>query len=211
MDDSDEAECFLRRNHLLKGIRSRVPMIKQMLPAGRNEKNESLSNPALVSVSSTTRLGGVPINVIMPPMLLAKAIGIKKRDVPIPELLAILATIGNIKATVPVLLTKAPIIDVTPTTSKKSFISLLPDRDRRRAPIIFASPVWKIAPPTTNSPIIIITIELENPDKDSSVVSIPETESVVSAINATTSERILPQAKKEAANKRVRIVISIVN
>lgn len=38
VDDSDEAECFLRRNHLLKGIRSRVPMIKQMLLAGRNEK-----------------------------------------------------------------------------------------------------------------------------------------------------------------------------
>lgn len=45
----------------------------------------------------------------------------------------------------------------------------------------------------------MMTIELENPDRDSSVVRIPEMDSVIKAINATTSERILPQAKNVAA------------
>lgn len=142
-------------------------------------------------------------------MLLANANGMRNRDVLIPALLAILTTIGSIRATVPVLLTNAPIIEVTPITSKNNFNSLFPASLSSLAPIIFASPVWNIAPPTTNNPIIIITIELENPDNDSSVVRMPDIDNVMRAISATTSERILPQAKNVAANMSVRIVIVI--
>ena len=54
-----------------------------------------------------------------------------------------------------------------------------------------------------------MTIELENPESDSSVVRIPETDSTINAIRATTSERILPQAKNAAAKKSVSMVIVI--
>jgi len=87
-------------------------------------------------------------------------------------LTARLTTIGNIRATVPVLLTKAPMAEVTNITSKNNFNSLLPANFRMCELIILASPVWKIAPPTTNSPTIIMTTELENPDKASSGVNI---------------------------------------
>ena len=202
-------ELSLERNHLLNGIKSKVPIERHTMPAGRKEKNESRSNPALARVSSITRLGGVPIRVIIPPMLLANANGMRNRDVLIPALLAMLTTIGSIRATVPVLLTNAPITEVTPITSKNNFNSLFPASLSNRAPVIFASPVWNIAPPTTNSPIIIITIELENPDNDSSVERMPDIDNVMRAISATTSERILPHAKNVAANMSVRIVINI--
>lgn len=89
----------------------------------------------------TSALGGVPISVIMPPMLLAKASGMRNREVPIPAPFAILTTMGSISATVPVLLTKAPMIEVTPTTSKNNLNSLSPASLRSRAPIILARPV----------------------------------------------------------------------
>jgi len=88
-----------------------------------------------------TKLGGVPISVIIPPMLLAKAKGINRRLGFIPALSAKLTTIGSIKATVPVLLTKAPMAEVTSITSKKSFSSLLPASFKMRELIILASPV----------------------------------------------------------------------
>ena len=103
------------------------------------------------------RFGGVPISVIIPPMLLAKARGISSRPGLVPALYARLTTIGSMRATVPVLLTKAPMNPVTSITSRKSLVSLLPASFRIFELIILASPVWKIAPPTTNRPIIIIT------------------------------------------------------
>ena len=66
------------------------------------------------------------MSVIMPPMLLANAKGIKRRLEFIPELAAKLTTIGSINATVPVLLTKAPMAEVTNMTKRKSRVSLFP-------------------------------------------------------------------------------------
>lgn len=68
-----------------------------------------------------TRFGGVPISVSMPPRLLAKASGISRRAGRVPLCSVMLTTIGIISATVPVLLTKAPIQAVTIITSKKKF------------------------------------------------------------------------------------------
>ena len=64
------------------------------------------------------------MSVIMPPMLLAKAKGISRREGCVPALRAKLTTMGNIKATVPVLLTKAPMADVDSMTSRNSLSSL---------------------------------------------------------------------------------------
>ena len=62
--------------------------------------------------------------------------------------------------------------EVTNITNKNNRISLVPASLRIRELIIFASPVWKIAPPTTNNPIIIMTTELEKPESASSGVNI---------------------------------------
>ncbi len=118
-----------------------------------------------------TKLGGVAIKVNNP-ILLAKANGISKRLALRLALAAKLTTIGSINATVPVLLTKPPIPAVTSITNKKRRVSLFPANFRIRELIIFAKPVWKIAPPTTNKPTIIITTELEKPDKASAGVRI---------------------------------------
>ena len=119
-----------------------------------------------------TRFGGVPMRVIMPPMLLAKAKGISRRAGVVPALSARLTTMGSIKATVPVLLTKAPMPAVANITSRNNFSSLCPASLSRRELIILARPVWKIAPPTTKRPTIITTTELEKPDNASSGVRI---------------------------------------
>ena len=72
------------------------------------------------------RLGGVPMRVSMPPMLPAKANGMSIRDDEMPAPRAMLTTMGSIRATVPVLLTKAPTAVVASITSTNSFFSLLP-------------------------------------------------------------------------------------
>ena len=100
-------------------------------------------------------------------MLLAKARGMRKRLGDFPALAAMLTIIGSIRATVPVLLTNAPIAPVTSITRRNIFVSLLPARDITLLPIIFARPVWNIPPPTTNKPIIMMTVVLENPERAS--------------------------------------------
>ena len=143
------------------------------------------------------------MSVIMPPMLLAKAKGIKKRDGFIFMLMAILTTIGSNMATVPVLLTKAPIADVTSITSKNSFVSLFPASFISLELIILASPVWNMAPPTTNSPTIIITTLFEKPERASSGVRIPKTNRATKAHSATISERTLPFTKNMTVSRSI--------
>ena len=113
----------------------------QTMPTGRKEKKESDSYPADTNVSCMTRLGGVPIRVIMPPMLLAKANGMSRRLGDISALTARLTTMGSINATVPVLLTNAPMAEVTSMTSRNSLVSLFPANLSRCELIIRASPV----------------------------------------------------------------------
>ena len=132
---------FFERNHLLSGINTSVPTITQTMPTGRKEKKESGSSPAEVNVFCITRFGGVPIKVIIPPILLAKANGINSLLGFIPALIARLTTIGSISATVPVLLTNAPMAEVTNITNRNNRISLVPASLRIRELIIFANPV----------------------------------------------------------------------
>ena len=107
------------------------------------------------------------MRVIIPPILLAKARGIRRRREEVPAAAAILTTIGSIKATVPVLLTNIPMAEVTIITSRNRRSSLFPARVITLLPIIFARPVWNIPPPTMKRPTIIITVVFEKPDKAS--------------------------------------------
>jgi hypothetical protein len=197
------------RYFLLNGNNTIVPTTAQMRPTGRNVKKPRPGKPFDISSSFITRLGGVPIRVIIPLILLAKASGISRRLGFIFTLIAILTTIGIIMATVPVLLTKAPITEVTPITIRKSFVSLFPANFISLELIILARPVWKIAPPTTNRPTIIIITLLEKPERASSGVSTPARSNVARAERATISERTLPLMKKTTDNNKTRIVIII--
>ena len=154
-----------------------------------------------------TRLGGVPMSVIMPPMLLAKAKGMSRRLALVPAAAAMLTTMGSIRATVPVLLTKAPMAAVTTMTRMNSRSSLFPASFSMRELIILARPVWKMAPPTTNSPTIMTTTELENPERASSGVRIWNRRRAVSEHKATMSERTFPLAKNMAERTSMMTVV----
>ena len=166
-------------------------------------------NLALDSTSSTTRFGGVPISVAIPPMLLAKAKGIKNLPGLILALAAMLTTIGSMRATVPVLLTNAPIKAVTIMINMNNFNSLFPARRSILLLIILANPVLKIAPPTTNNPTIMMTIGLEKPESASSGVSMLNTINKTRAHRATRSERNFPLTKKTADRASIISVVII--
>ena len=163
---------FSDRKILVSGSSTSTPTATHTRPTGRKEKNPSGSYPAAVRVSWMIRFGGVPIRVIIPPILLAKARGMSSRPELTPAPAARLTTIGSMRATVPVLLTNAPMAEVTSMTSRNSRVSLLPASFRILELIILASPVWNMAPPTMNRPAIMITTELEKPESASAGVSI---------------------------------------
>ena len=122
--------------------------------------------------------------------------------------IAILTTMGNIRATVPVLLTKAPMKAVTTIIKMNNFNSLFPANWSILLLIILARPVLKMAPPTTNKPTIMITIGFEKPDNASSGVKILQIMRSTSAQSATRSERIFPFTKNKAESaKMTRVVI----
>ena len=71
----------------------------------------------------------------------------------------------------------------------------MPAKRRIRLLIILANPVWKIAPPTTNRPIIIITTLSEKPERASLGVKMPNKTNKTSEHIATKSERTFPLIK----------------
>ena len=74
--------------------------------------------------------------------------------------------------------------------------------------IIFASPVWKIPPPTTNSPTIMITVELANPASPSAGVSVWHMSNASNEQMATRSDLTLPLTNKAAATARIINVLT---
>ena len=129
------------RNHRVSGSNTTTPTTMQTMPTGRNEKNDSLPSPASCSTSLITKLGGVPIRVSMPPIELAKASGMSSREAFCFDSVAIDTTMGSISATVPVLLTNAPMNAVTSITNTNKPVSDLPAKPISFEPTIFASPV----------------------------------------------------------------------
>ena len=118
---------------------------------------------------------------------------------------------GSISATVPVLLTNAPIPAVTSIVSTSRRNSLFPAIFTILPPIILASPVLKMAPPTTKSPTIITTMELEKPESACSGPRMPNTIRHNREHNATISERILPWTNRMAETPRIISVVNISN
>ena len=86
-------------------------------------------------------------------MLLAKANGISRRLEFMPELIAMLTTIGSMSATVSGIAHKSSYAGrCKHLPAKKSLVSLFPASLSILLPIILARPVWNIAPPTTKRP-----------------------------------------------------------
>ena len=88
-----------------------------------------------------TILGGVPISVIIPPILLAKAIGMSTLDGAWPASCDMAMAMGIMRATVPVLLTKAPMAAVTMTMSASVSVSRPCERRRMERLAALAIPV----------------------------------------------------------------------
>lgn len=119
--------------------------------------------------------------------------------------------IGIIIATVPVLLTKAPINEVAYTTKMKALVSLPLANCEMLLPTVFANPVCSMAPPTTNSHTIIMTIGDENPLNASLVVRIPVAVSTMRADKATISPRTLPHINMAIVTIKTIIVMVMIN
>ena len=116
---------------------------------------------------------------------------------------------GIITATVPVLLTKAP---VNPVTSMMSInkSDCLPWANRRmRLLMIFAKPVLKIPAPTTNNPNIIMTTGLENPSSASLAEMMSHSTKAIKEHNAMMSVRIFPWIKSTIVKNRIIKVVFI--
>lgn len=135
--------------------------------------------------------------------------GMSRRLVWMPPSAARLTRIGSISATVPVLLTNAPMPAVTSMVNTSRRNSLLPASFMILPPIILARPVRKMAPPTTKSPTIITTMELEKPESACSGLKIPNIIRQSREHSATRSERILPWTNKTADTPRMRSVVNI--
>ena len=208
MDTSFDFSFFVR-NILVSGSRTRIPTRRVIRPTGRNEKKPSAPNPFFASSSLTIRFGGVPMRVIIPPMLLAKASGMRRRRDDVPATAAILTTIGSIRATVPVLLTNIPMDAVTIITRRKRRSSLLPASTITLLPIILARPVWKIPPPTMNRPTIMMTVVFENPARPSAGVRTCESSNASRAQIATRSDLTLPLTNNIAATSNIISVVII--
>lgn len=84
------------------------------------------------------------------------------------------------------------------TTSRKSFVSDSPAMPISLAPMMCASPVRSMPPPTMKSPAIMITTGLENPARASDGVSIPSSSRAITAHRATMSGRSLLVANSNA-------------
>lgn len=114
-------------------------------------------------------------------------------------------------ATVPVLLTKAPINEVANTTKMKALVSLPLANCEMLLPTVCANPVCSMAPPTTNSHTIIMTIDDENPLNASLVVRIPVAVSTMRADKATISPRTLPHINMAIVTIKTIIVMVMIN
>src|SRR5574344_3027421 len=149
------------------------------------------------------------MSVSIPPILLANAHGISSLDGLFLLSIAIDTIIGIISATVPVLLTKAPMRAVTTTTSKNIAVSLLPASCIILWLAALPSPVCNMAPPTTNSPTIITTTGLENPANASVGVSMPQSNITTNEHKATMSALSLP-ATNIATVTMSMIIVSVI-
>ena len=114
-------------------------------------------------------------------------------------------TMGIMSATVPVLLTKAPMTAVTTIIRRNSKRSLPLANVRMRPPTALARPVCTMAPPTTKRPTIMTSTGLEKPDNASVGVSTPVSSKPVRAQRATMSARGLPTTNKTIVDRRIMI------
>ena len=134
----------------------------------------------------------------------------RNRDDCMPDPAAMLMMMGIMRATVPVLLTKAPMKDVTSITRRKVMVSLPRESAMSLLPVSLARPVCMMAPPTTKSPIIMMTMGEEKPARASAGVRIPRTSRAARAVSATMSALTLPHINMATViTNMIRVIVML--
>ncbi len=176
---------------------SRLPMVAMyttpttsiVAPTGVKAKNPNGSPPIARSWSDTTRFGGVPINVSMPPSRLPNASGISRRDGAMPAPRASPTTTGSSTATVPVEERKAESSAAISMVATNSRVGPRPAMRASRSPSRSATPVSNRPAPTMNRPAIMSVIGSAKPASACAGVRMPLIAIVSIAISATRSNR----------------------
>ena len=147
------------RNSLLKGSNTMIPTIMQITPIGVNEKNDRGSYPASVSASLYDEVGRRTDEGEHSAHAACKR---QRHEQSVCACLRFGCEAhdnGHHRGYCARVAYKAPMAAVTTMRSMNRRSSLSPAIDRIFPLIFFASPIWKIAPPTTNRPTIIMTTD----------------------------------------------------
>ena len=118
-----------------------MPATRMTAPMGVKSKKPKLSMPARRSSAVTTRLGGVPMSVSMPPIMAATASGISRLCRARPVCRARPMAMGMKTATAPVELMNAERKATASIMSATSRTGSAPARAMIRAPTPCATPV----------------------------------------------------------------------
>jgi len=173
-----------------------IPTMRMGSPMGVKAKNPKGSRPMLSRWALTTRFGGVPMRVSIPPRSDATDRGIRSLDGDMSRAQASPTTTGSMTATVPVELMNPERSATRSMITTRSRTSLSPASFWGQRPMAWATPVWKSPSPTTKSAAIMRTTGSENPASASGGVRIPVRRRARRARSATTSSRSLSVTKR---------------
>jgi len=152
---------------------------------------------------------GVPVSVNSPPVLVAKARGMRKCDGTSPSRHTAETTAGSSVATVPVLLMKADRA-AAPSMTTISSRRLLPAVARSiTLPNQAVTPVRDSPSLTTNRAAMRMTVESLKPASAWGVVRMPARKSAIIDSKATKSARKRPWMNRAMVTIRMRKVMSI--
>ena len=152
------------------------------------------------------RLPGAPISERLPPIAAAKTSGIRRRGRAKPALAAMPTTTGMRMAAVPVLERKPDMMPVMVMMAMMSCRSVLAKRVTR-APMRFAMPVSKSAPPTMNMATKRMTFGSTKPWKAVLASRTPVTTRPMQTVMAVTASGIFSQTNMMMAKSRNRRVM----
>src|SRR5690625_915728 len=176
-----------------------IPAARRSRPGPVSEKNPKGARPAASSSPLTMRFGGVASRVRLPPSSAANATGMSSSDGLSRARRAMPVATGSMTATVPVELRKADSAAVAPIRSRTMRCQDVPAVFCRYAPKVSASPVRKMAPPTTKRAAMMITDWSAKPASASWGVRRPGTARARRARSAVVSSRIFSVANSSSA------------
>ena len=177
------------------------------MPIHANSKKPKGCRPLLSSAALIRMFGGVPIIVTEPPTLAATASAMSCVDTGIRAAAQIWMTTGMRQATVAVFDENEEITMVMNMSAAIRRFSPVPDFLTTEMPMVWASPVWNMADPTTNMPAKSTTVEFESPENTSLGVSTPSSPREIAAPIAVTASGTSSVTKSTAATPNTHRVM----